>query len=306
MSTRLARLVLSLYPLAFRRRYGEEMQALLVDCPPEPRGLLDLLRGALTEHLRPAPGLSENMDVDARLRLGLAGTLACWVLFATAGFAFYNTSEDHPFIAAGDAHPLLGGAHIVVQALAALASAAVIAGALPLVYFALRQAHRQRSRLRAIVGVPIAAVLAFILITAVLVRIANSHQSLAYSHPSSDLAQATFLAWGVVGLLCGGVCVLAARKALFGIGVARAWLIGALWSATFVSMAMIAMACATALYTIALMLDAPGLTGEGNGPFQLVSVGVSLVIVTVAMTLFAALAVSSVGRTWRCVRRSPA
>jgi hypothetical protein len=246
------------------------------------------------------------VDVDTRLRLGLAGTLACWVLFAAAGFAFYNTSEDHPFIAAGDAHPLLGGAHIAIQALAGLASLAVIAGALPLVCVALRQAPRQPGRLRAIVSVPITTVLAFMLITAVLVRLAHSHPSLAQSHPSGDTAQAAFLVWCIGGLLCGGVCVVAARRALLRIGIARAWLIGALWSATFVSMAMIMMTCATALYTIALMLDAPGLASEGNGPFQLVNVGVSLIVVIVGMALFAALAAGSVGRTWRCLRRSSA
>jgi len=54
MSTRLARLALALYPLAYRRRYGQEMHALLGDVPPGLRGLLDLVRGALAAHLRPA------------------------------------------------------------------------------------------------------------------------------------------------------------------------------------------------------------------------------------------------------------
>ncbi len=152
---------------------------------------------------------------------------------------------------------------------------------------------------RSIVGAPIGAVLAFMLITGVLVR----H---AHSHPSSGIAQGAFLGWGAAGLLCGGVCVLAARETLFRIGVARAWLIGALWSATFVAVAMLTITCATALYTITLVLDAPGLAGEGNGPFQLLSVGVSLVIVTAGMALLAALAASSVGRTWRRLQRSPA
>lgn len=299
MRTRLSHLALSLYPLAFRRRYCEEMQALLEDCPPGPRGLLDLLRGALAAHLRPAPGLSANVDGDTRLRLGLAGTLACWVPFAAAGFAFYKTSEDHPFSAAGDAHPLLGGAHITVQAVAALASLGVIAGALPLVCFALGQAGRERGHLRMIVSIPIAAVLVFMLITGLLA--AGSH-----SHAASGLGQAAFIAWGVAGLLCGGVCVVAARKALFVIAIPRTWLIGALWSATFTAAAMVVIACATALYTIALVLDAPSLAGAGNGPYQLVGVGVSLGVVTVVMALLAALAASGLRRTLGGLRRDVA
>lgn len=299
MSTRLANIVLSLYPLAFRRRYGEEMQALLHDCPPGRRALLDLLLGALAAHLRPPSRLNENLDADTRLRLGLAGTLACWTLFAAVGIAFYTTSEDRPFIAAGDAHPLLGAAHITVQALAALGSLGVIVGALPLVGFALVVAHRQRGHLLTIVSSPVIAVLVFMLFTALLVRY-------AHSHPTGGIGQAAFLAWGVAGLLCGGVCVAAARKALFAIGVARTWLMGGLWSATLVAAAMIAIACATALYTIALVLDAPGLAGTGNGPYELVSVGASLVVLTVGMALLAMFAAISVGRTWRCVRREPA
>ena len=48
------RLALALYPLAFRRRYEQEMRALLEDSPPRVLALLDLLRGAMAAHLRPA------------------------------------------------------------------------------------------------------------------------------------------------------------------------------------------------------------------------------------------------------------
>ena len=78
--------------------------------------------------------------------------LACWVVFAAAGFAFYKTTEDAPFSAAGHAHPLLGAAHVAVQAIAVMASAVVVLGALPLIWAAFQHArdeHNLRTRRRA-------------------------------------------------------------------------------------------------------------------------------------------------------------
>jgi hypothetical protein len=56
MMRRLAMLTLSAYPLAFRRRYGDEMKVLLDQSPPRLVTLLDLVRGALAAHLRPPAG----------------------------------------------------------------------------------------------------------------------------------------------------------------------------------------------------------------------------------------------------------
>ncbi len=55
MSARIAaaRCLLRAYPLAWRRRYGGEMEALVEDDPPSGRALLTLLTGALRAHLRP-------------------------------------------------------------------------------------------------------------------------------------------------------------------------------------------------------------------------------------------------------------
>src|ERR1700739_100710 len=85
-------------------------------------------------------------------------------------------------------------------------------------------------------------------------------------------------------------------------GVARAWLIGTLSCATLVAVAMVVITCATALYLIALVLDAPDLVGEGNGPLQPLSVGASLGVVTVGMVPLTALAGISVKRAWRSWR----
>ncbi len=56
------RLAVRLYPAAWRERYGEEMERLLLDRPPGPRATLDLAMGALDAHLH---GLGRSAGQDA-------------------------------------------------------------------------------------------------------------------------------------------------------------------------------------------------------------------------------------------------
>ena len=152
MTRRLARLALTFYPMAFRRRYGEEMRALLDQSQPRVLNVLDVLRGALLAHLRPASSLAGLVGSAERVRASASSVLACWVVFAAAGLGFYKTTEDPPFAAAGRAHQLLGAAHSAVQLLALVGSAGVLVGALPLIIAAVTsaaQANAATSRRRA-------------------------------------------------------------------------------------------------------------------------------------------------------------
>ncbi|HEY5053274.1 MAG TPA: hypothetical protein VII45_07685, partial [Solirubrobacterales bacterium] len=180
MKRRLARATLVLYPLAFRRRYGAEMLALIEDSPPSSGATFDLLRGAVLVHVRPSAGISAALSPEDRLRATSSGVLACWIVFAVAGFGFYKTTEDHPFSKAGDAHLALGGAHVAIQALAALASIAVLAGALPLVLAALHQARHVRP-LRRATGLAVGSVALFAISTATLVLLAHSPRSTSHT-----------------------------------------------------------------------------------------------------------------------------
>ncbi len=297
---RLARLALALYPMAFRRRYGAELQALVEEQPLRAAVVLDLLIGALRAHLRPAAGLAGELDAGTRLRLGLGGVLACWVAFAAVGFGFYKTTENHPL----GANPLLGGAHLAVQLAAGIASLAVLAGALPLIAVALRRAWGEPERLRklaGLVGAPIAALLLFAVATGLLVLLAHNARGAHATGDPGTAAQGAFLAWALGGLACGAVCVAAARRALFRIDVPQPWLLAALRLATLVAGAMVAIALAAALYTIALLFDAPTLAGAGNGPFQLVSTGISLAAEAIAMAGLGVSALLSTSRSWRGV-----
>lgn len=248
MTRRLARLALWLYPVAFRRRYGEEMRALLDQTLPRALTLIDLLHGAVVAHLHPGPAVAGLVDPADRVRASISGVLDCWVAFAAAGFGFYKTTEDAPFTAAGHAHPLLGDAHLAVQALAIGASAAVVLGALPLIMTALAHARRQRS-LRLLVSLPVLAVIVFAGLTGLLVLLAHSQPP----RHATVAGRGAFIAWGLAGLACGAICVVASRMALFAVPLARGRLVAALASGTFVTAAMIAMTLATAVYALSLI-----------------------------------------------------
>lgn len=297
MTRRLAALALLLYPLAFRRRYGQEMRALLDETPTGVQTVLDLMRGALAAHLRPSAGLAGVVDRDDRLRASTSGILACWVAFAAAGFAFAVTTEDSPFATRGNSHPLLGGAHDAIQVLAVVASVALLVGALPLILLALNHARRQRS-LRMLVSLPIIAVVVFVGLTGLLVWIAHSQ----HTHHATNASRAGFILWGLAGLACGVVCVLASRRALFAVPVARGWLVAAYACGALITAAMVAMAFATALYTIVLSVDASRLAAAPNGPLDGPSVSVSLALQLVVMILACTLAAITTQRGSRAVR----
>lgn len=288
----LARQTLRLYPLAHQRRYGEEMSALLEDQPPRTGTVLDLLRGAARAHLRSADAPAGMVDAPDRVRASTSGVLLCWVFFAAAGFAYYKTTEDQPFSVAGQAHPLLRDAHLAVQAVALIASAAVVLGALPLMLSALAQARREPG-LRRTVALPFLPILVFGVLTALVVALAHN------SAGGSSIA----VVWGIAGLACGTTCVLACRKALFATPAGTARLRTALAAGTVVTLAMLVISAATAAYAIALIADVSRVAAEPNGPFQVMSVTASLIVQVVVMAGAGALATVSTARAWRAERQ---
>ena len=294
MTRRLARQALRLYPLAYRRRYGDEMRALLEDQPPRARTVLDLTRGALLAHLRPADAPAGTVEAGDRVRASASGVLLCWVFFAAAGFGFYKTTEDAPFSSTGHAHPLLREAHLAVQALALIASAAVVLGALPLIASAVAQARREPG-LRRAVALPLLPVIVFGALTAAVLAIAHAQPP----NQTSSGGSAVAVAWGIAGLACGTTCVLACRAALFSTPVPAARLRVALAAGTLVTLAMLVIAVAIAVYAIALAADASHLAAAPNGPFQVLSVTVSLILQIAIMAGAGALAAIATVRAWR-------
>jgi hypothetical protein len=292
MNRSFAKAALAIYPLAFRRRYGDELRALVEETPPSTRATLDLFRGAFVAHARPARGISASLSLEDRLRVTASGVLSCWIAFAAAGFGFYKTTEDHPFVKAGAAHLTIGGAHTTILILAIIASIAVLAGALPLVVAALRQSRRARAVRRA-TGLAAGAVALFAISTAALVVFANSARSVSGAAPG-----VAFSAWILVGLISGGICASAARNGLFATQVRRRGLVAALACGTLVTAAMALISLATAFYVIALGVDASTLAGAGNGPFGVLNVTVSIACQLIVMLSAVVFASVSNRRGW--------
>jgi hypothetical protein len=291
MTRRLQRLALALYPLAFRRRYGGEMRALLEDSPPEPAVLPDLVMGALRAHLSPPPGLDCMVTTSERLKGSLSGVLACWVAFAAAGLAFYKTTEGVPFNTAGGERIALFGLHLAVAALAALASGAVLAGAAPLIATALGRARRDGA-LRRLIALPVAAVATFAALTGAI-------SVLAQRHPGAAGGGAGLIAWILAGGGCAVVCVLTSRRVLFAIPIPRRRLGLAFIAAMLVTGAMAAIAVAVAFYAVAMVLGASHLATAENGPALIsTSTWLSLTMQLTVMSASTALATITTLRAW--------
>lgn len=292
-SARLARLALALYPLAYRRRYGEEMAALVEDQGASPRAVADLARGALRAHVRPEPAVAGTIGRDDRIRLGVSAVLLCWVLFTLAGLALYKTTEGRSFEGLGGAPGLLGVARLGIEILAAVGSAAVVVGAAPLVLAALRQA-RSRPAARPAVLLAGGCVAAFVGATAALVVLAAAKPDF-----SPDVEALVLAAWILLAAACGIGCALAARRGLFAIAVPRRTLTFAAACATVVAAAMVGIALLTLAYLLDLVVAAPGLASSPNGPLGEPDARQSLLLQLVVMVAVATPAALGARRAWR-------
>lgn len=157
--TRLARIVLRLYPPAWRERYGEEYDALLADHGVDARTLADMLRGALDARVRDLAGASP----ERRQRAALAACLWAVAAAAAAVAAFVKMAEYDDFTAAAARHAPVAAGRDLIFAGAGIVAAAVCAGGL-VVAVALWRDLRRGAR-RELVH-PLAAVIAAAVVVA--------------------------------------------------------------------------------------------------------------------------------------------
>jgi uncharacterized protein YjeT (DUF2065 family) len=257
-----ARLLVGLYPDAWRKRYRTEVVALVEEDPPRLRGLTSLVIGAADAHLRPK-GKWSVTSPQTRMRLSLGAIFCCWIALSLNGIGFQKDTEDAGFATAGEHHPLLAIAHGAVVAGAALGALAIAVGGLPLVWQALYQTYTRRDRRLALLLLsPALALAAFAALTWLLVTISPvRHDGFPPGFVLSVQAP-----WRIGGVLCAVMCALAPRLVMARVELGAAPLRRASLTTAALAIAMGAVTLGLTVYACALPLQAPSLAAESTAP----------------------------------------
>ena len=292
----MSRLLLKLYPEAWRRRYETEMSALLDDEPPGPLARLDLVRGAVRAHLHAISGQSPL----ERAHGSVSGVLGAFICFCFAGSAFAKTTEDTAFQVAGRDHGVLGSAHYAVLIAAFVAAALLLCAAAPLAWRALAQLRRTRDRelLRWIALPPLLLIVWAASLGGLALWLSAHH------HRADAIAWLLLCLCGVVGVIAAFGCWLAPRAILRRVDAGRPALTLSVRALGAVAACMWVVAIATAVYLVAILADAPSLAASGDGPGAFSVTDVDIAIQLALMTCLAAIASLSASRGSRALRRA--
>jgi hypothetical protein len=142
-----ARGLLRLYPRAWRERYGKEVAELLREYPASPWTALDVLLGALDAHLHSELLPGGIVSMAHRIRNSEIAIFCAYILFFVPWLALQRVPDPLPGWNADIVrHPELGQVFAVMEIAGYVAFLAVVAGAIPIVFAALRQAVAGRRR----------------------------------------------------------------------------------------------------------------------------------------------------------------
>lgn len=286
--TRVARTIVGLYPLAWRRRYAEEMLALLQERPPGVRDVADLLVGAARAHLRPSAGLSERVAPGERMRDTVTAVALCWGVVVLAGAGFAKETEDPVFQMAANAHRELAVLRDSIMVVAAVGALIVLLAGAPLLWWVVHRAwcERRRDLLWRLAVAP-ASLLAFAAVTGGLLWWFNGRQGTAAPHTGVRLLSVVWLA---LGIATGLACAHAPRLVLLRVDAPEALLRRAVVASGALTACMAVLALATAAYGLALAAQSPGAASQSGGPLwptTLAAIAASALGMAVAVALAA-------------------
>jgi hypothetical protein len=251
--------LLALYPPAWRRRYGDELDALILDIQADGRDTgwrvrADLVRSAARERLR------GGGDPSRRVRGGSSLVLWAWALFALGGAIVAKTSEHWQRTLPADSAASAAFSGLVVISVAV---AAVITGGitvtLPAIWRLLRAGGWPRIRARVLCAT--ALTVTVVAATAGLVAWAG-RLSPAGRNGHDHLYVAAFLCWAALSATCLLAWTAVGARTATEIRCGRAVLRTHTCIAGMVAIAMAAMTAATLAWWTIVGNRAPGaLTG---------------------------------------------
>jgi hypothetical protein len=290
--SRFLRRAIVLYPAAWRRRYGDEFEALLEQTRLTPRILFDVAVAAVDAHLNPTAPLRKWPFMFERLRASELAVFAGWILFVVAGLGFAKMTEDSAFGAAGGANPAVGLAYDAFGVGAVVALLGVLAAGVPIVWAIARSAFRtHRWRQLSLLAVPPVSLTVWIGVTFLLVN--------AVDQPVPDGAMRVvyFVAWVAVFSLAAVVSTVAVTVAAINGEVAPGLYRRAVTPALIVAGAMAIVVLALAVWGLALLATTPSLFW-GNGGVLATSTALTWLGVVAGMGAGAAVAIRGAAVAW--------
>jgi hypothetical protein len=258
------------YPRSWRARYGDEVIALLDDeygGHPPALVRLSLVTGGLRQRTRQSGLTGDSVPAADGIRAGALLVLSAWTVFVIAGASFAKFSEhfDQALPHSTGAHRVPDIAFTVLQAAAGVAGVLVVAGALlavPAFWRFLRAGGWASLRghfLRALTCTGITAA------ATVLILVSAHHLTPHQRDGGLHWYGALFLIWatliGIALTLWTVVAIAAARRVELTAAIltAEATLAGA------VTVAMVLMVAATAIWWGAMAKDAPTFLNASPG-----------------------------------------
>jgi hypothetical protein len=267
-AARTAARLMRLYPPSWRARYGEELEALILEMSAGRRVpwrmRADVAGAGGRERLR-GLGLGGDGSPRARARGGAALVLWAWALFVLAGAIVQRTSE-HWDTAVPGTHALASRAFDGLLGVAVVASVLVLAG-IGLSLGALLRFLREGGWLQIRSAVIVAGLMTALLVAATVVLVVWAHGLTPRDRQGHDTGYAiAFLAWAALGAGTLVSWTAAASRTAARLSLGDVTLRFQTWLAVSVSVAMAVMAAATAVWWIAVADVAPdALTGSSAG-----------------------------------------
>jgi hypothetical protein len=259
-AARTSALLVRLYPPGWRARYGEELEALIVEASDGRRVpwrvRLDVLRAAGRARLN-AAGLGPDGGPAERVRGGALLTLCAWALFVVAGSAVQKISEhwqDATPAGSRDLPAVAFGALVVAAVCASVLVVAGIAAAAPSLAAFLRTGGWPAIR----PWVRRATALTVLLVVGTIGLIAWAHGLNGPERNGGDSAYTVaFACWAALAVACLLAWTAAAVATARRLDLPAPALRAQAWVSASVAAAMAVMTAATVIWWVALADAAP-------------------------------------------------
>jgi hypothetical protein len=259
---RLERLLVGLYPRAWRERYEEEFRAMLEQRRTSLSDLVDVALGALDAWVRPQVAVEGGRLVISRMRSSLLAVL--WAGFVAAGVGFQKMTEYEDFVGAARANPVVGLSFDVVVVGAVVALIVIVVGGTPIALAAIRGALVEGRRdVSLLFCVPLFSAAAFLGYVLVLVKVISTSLGRLAVHDAVNVA--LFLSLAGTFLLSAAASAGAVSVAVSRSELGARFYRFALFPGTLAALAMGVVLVATVVWGLALRAQAPALFSGDEG-----------------------------------------